>query len=224
MFSPFKFAVSFVWFEMVVLFLSSLNLPFSFIHSSPLSAVAALYTWTVKFCHVADICFHGNGIFSPWKPCFMSFSTECFYIKERTILFWLEGTAHVHHGYPDHFARSCSSRLFHGSDVLFKMFLSDHIHQKSKQKNRFCFLPGSLSTTYATAIHVCVWPALLVWNRQSRRTRRNQCFLFYQLRIVIMPCWAVLFGQYNRNVMTSTCSHVSAVASDCWVPYVLPIY
>lgn len=119
---------------MVVLFLSSLNLPFSFIHSSPLSAVAALYTWTVKFCHVADICFHGNGIFSPWKPCFMSFSTECFYIKERTILFWLEGTAHVHHGDTDHFARSCSSRSFHGNDVLFKMFISDHIHQKKANK------------------------------------------------------------------------------------------
>lgn len=49
------------------------------------------------------------------------------------------------------------STSFHGNAVLFKMFHSDHIHQKkSKQKNRFCFLPGSVSTTYATAIHVCV--------------------------------------------------------------------
>lgn len=155
---------------MVVLFLSSLNLPFSFIHSSPLSAVAALYTWTVKFCHVADICFHGNGIFSPWKPCFMSFSTECFYIKERTILFWLEGTAHVHHGDTDHFACSCSSRSFHINYALFKMFLSDHIHLKKANKKQVLFFAW-ISINHLRNSHPCLcdqhFSALLsctLWN------------------------------------------------------------
>lgn len=170
---------------MVVLFLSSLNLPFSF---SPLSAVAALYTWTVKFCQVADICFHGNGIFSPWKPCFMSFSTECFYIKERTILFWQEGTAHVHHGDTDHFAQ------FHGNAVLFKMFHSDHIHQKKKQTKEQVLFFAWIFINHLRNSHPCVCDQHCLSETGGRRTRRNQCFLFYQLRIVIMPCWAVLFA------------------------------